>query len=365
MAIIKCPECEHDVSEKALKCPKCGYPIQEYLSSKEEKIEPVKKKRKKKVVAGLIAACAVGAAVLGSVLNSNLFVPQLTVQDITINKWRVTDSTKQGYYYEGIIHSDQKQPFIAVIGQYKSEESAPEFVYVEDGMGVIETYEDKEEDPSIKYRAIGYMNGNPVELSELNVKYKDNDYYDWSYSDYTSCDVLIDIDMKNAETGLLVFDVINETNNETKRNMVAVVHNGKAEYNYSAQLPYKSRGIDVSIIPKLFCRSTLVMQDGYVIEKTYTAEKSNGTLYKSYSGEETLAFTDYDDGFVLYTRELQEGGSKENRNIVKTLSVFLHDGECTLRTYDFVDADETILMPKYEFNVIGYITWERLERETV
>lgn len=385
MAIIKCPECEQDVSDKALKCPKCGCPIQAYLSSKTEKIQTesmkssfseseysaeiqqdsVKHKSKKKMIVGLIAACIVGAAVSGGVLNSKLSVSQLTVQDIAINKWRVTDSTKYGYYYEGVIQSEQKKPFVAVIGQYEDEKSIPEFIYVEDGKGVMETFENTDEDPSIKYRVVGYMAGNPIKLSELDVKYKDSDYYDWEYFDYTTCKVLINIDMDKEETGLLVFDIINETNNETKRNMITVVHNGKAEYNYSAEIAYKARGIDVSIVPRLFCGSTLVEQDAYMIEKPYTAEKSNGTEYKSYLGEETFAFTDYDDGFVLYTEELKEGGNKANRNMVKTQRMFLHDGTCKLTTYDFVDADDAILMPKYEFNIIGYITWIRLEKETV
>ena len=28
MALIKCPECSTDVSDKAVSCPKCGYPMQ-------------------------------------------------------------------------------------------------------------------------------------------------------------------------------------------------------------------------------------------------------------------------------------------------------------------------------------------------
>jgi len=28
MALIKCPECAHDVSDQAASCPQCGYPIQ-------------------------------------------------------------------------------------------------------------------------------------------------------------------------------------------------------------------------------------------------------------------------------------------------------------------------------------------------
>lgn len=394
MALIKCPECEQSVSDKASKCPKCGYPIQEYLNSKVEDAQieipevedipiipvetsatiespadiqqvPTQKKSKKKLFIALIAACVVCVAVLGFALGTNLFATKLTVEDITISKWRLTDSSDYGDYYEGTITSEQEKPFIAVIGQYEDEESTPEFVYVEDGKGIIETYEDTDEDPSTKYRAIGYLGGTPVDISDMKVKYSDSDYYDWSYSDSTSCDVLIDIDMNNTKNGLLVFDVINETNNETERNMIAVVINGKAQYSYYAYLPYKSRGIDVSIVPKLFCESASVASEDYVIEKAYTAEKSETSYSNSYSGEETLAFAGYADGFVLYTRELKEGGNKENRNVVRNMRVFLHDGECTITTYDSVDEDETILMPKYEFNFIGYITWTSLEKEIV
>lgn len=28
MALTKCPECSHEVSDKAINCPKCGYPLQ-------------------------------------------------------------------------------------------------------------------------------------------------------------------------------------------------------------------------------------------------------------------------------------------------------------------------------------------------
>lgn len=36
MAIIKCPECGQDVSDKATSCPKCGYPINKIEIETEE-----------------------------------------------------------------------------------------------------------------------------------------------------------------------------------------------------------------------------------------------------------------------------------------------------------------------------------------
>lgn len=35
MALIKCPECNNDVSTKATSCPKCGFPLEEYIKEKE------------------------------------------------------------------------------------------------------------------------------------------------------------------------------------------------------------------------------------------------------------------------------------------------------------------------------------------
>ena len=381
MALIKCPECEQSISDKATKCPKCGYPIKEYLDSKAEETpsensgddsagtedsanvqKPPKQKNKKKIA--VIAALAVIALALVVAVSIGLFKTKLSVEDITIGKWRLTDSNGYIDIYEGMVTSEQKKPFIAVIGQYDDEESEPNFVYVENGNGVFKTWENSDDDPSIKYRPIGYLVGTQVDISDMKVKYSDSDYQDYTSRDSSSCNILINIDMNKPKNGLLVFDIINETTGETGKNLIAVVVNGKAEYSTSAALPYKARGIDVFIMPKMFCESSDIKSENYVVEKAYKAEKDEGKYLKSYSGEEVLEFPDYADGYVLYTRELKEGGNKENRNSVKNLKVFLRDGECNLTTYDVVSKDETILMPRYEFNIIGYITWTTLEKET-
>lgn len=39
MALIKCPECNHEVSEKAPTCPKCGHPInREKVETEEDRV---------------------------------------------------------------------------------------------------------------------------------------------------------------------------------------------------------------------------------------------------------------------------------------------------------------------------------------
>ncbi len=390
MALIKCPECGQMISDKAEKCPKCGYQMQDSLKEEKEVLPQVgtaegeetnetpateekqetrfsvktvltsvagAKKSKKKtavIIAGIVLVMFVVLYGLGTA-NST---PKVT--EISISKWRLTDSKWYADYYEGSVTSDQKKPFVAVIGQYDSDDSTPQLVYMEDGTGVLKTLESTDDDPSVKYRAIGYLNGSKVDSKSLTTKCKDRDYDD--YSDQTNCYVDIEMDMRNNKTGLLLFDVVNQTNGDRGTNLVAIVVKGKTKYSYYAELPYKSRGIEVSIEPKLFCESNPVKQGDYTVQKDYSAEKDEGKYSTSYSGKMEIAFGDKQDGFALYTRELLEGGNKKNRNDVRNLYNFIHDGECTFTTYDSVGSDETILMPKYDFNIVGYITWNSLEK---
>lgn len=380
------------ISDKAEKCPKCGYQMQDSLDTAEEavtqgaaaEIEEAKeipaaeekqktrfslktvltsvagaKKSKKKTAIIIAGIVLVMFAVLYAVGSAN---STLKVNEISINKWRLTDSRWYSDYYEGSVTSDQKKPFVAVIAQYDDEDSRPELVYVENGEGIFSTSESTSSDPSVKYRAIGYLSGTRVDSKGMTIKYKDRDYTDYSSLEESDCYVDIEMDMRNNKTGLLLFDVVNKTNGDKDSNLVAVVVKGKTQYSYYAELPYKSRGIEIAIEPKLFCESSTVKQDDYTVEKNYSAEKEEGKYSTYYSGEMEMAFSDKQDGFVLYTRELLEGGNKKNRNDVKNMYNFVHNGESKFTTYDSVDSDETILMPKYDFNIVGYITWNSLEK---
>ena len=380
------------ISDKAEKCPKCGYQMQNSLDTAEEVVmqggaaesEEAKeipaaeekqktrfslktaltsvagaKKSKKKTAIIIAGIVLVMFAVLYAVGSAN---STLKVNEISINKWRLTDSRWYFDYYEGSVTSDQKKPFVAVIGQYDSDDSTPQLVYMEDGTGVLKTSESTDEDPSVKYRAIGYLNGTKVDSKSVTASYKDRDYDDYSSLEESGCYVDIEMDMRNNKTGLLLFDVVNQTNGDRDTNLVAIVVRGKTKYSYYAELPYKSRGIEIAIEPKLFCESSSVKQNDYTVEKNYSAEKEEGKYSTYYSGEMEMAFSDKQDGFVLYTRELLEGGNKKNRNDVKNMYNFVHNGESKFTTYDSVDSDETILMPKYDFNIVGYITWNSLEK---
>ena len=392
MALIKCPECGQMISDKAESCPKCGYQMQNSPEKTEDGllqagtaeageteeipagagkhgtsslkaalISAFGAKKSKKKTAIIIAGIALVVFVVIFLLCMANSAPK--VSEISISKWRLSDSYMYSDRYEGSVTADQKKPFVAVIGQYDGESKTPQLVYMEEGAGILKTLESKDDDPSVKYRAIGYLTGTKVDAKSMTMKYKDRDYDD--YSDQTDCYVDIEMDMHNNKTGLLFFDVVNQTNGDKDNNLVAIVVKGKTKYSYYAELPYKSRGIEISIEPKLFCESSPVKQDDYTVEKNYSAEKEEWKSGTSYSGKMEIVFDGKQDGFILYTQELLEGGNKKDRNEVENLYKFVHDDECTFTTYDSAGSSETILMPKYDFNIVGYITWNSLERENV
>ena len=56
MAMIKCPECGTEVSDKAEKCPKCAYPIQStQTEEKTQTIQQTSKKLKKHIIFSVLA----------------------------------------------------------------------------------------------------------------------------------------------------------------------------------------------------------------------------------------------------------------------------------------------------------------------
>lgn len=74
MPLIKCPECNNDVSTAAETCPKCGYPIKKYIERKiDEKIEekhpskPVEKKKGHPILTTLIVLALIGGSIFGVV----------------------------------------------------------------------------------------------------------------------------------------------------------------------------------------------------------------------------------------------------------------------------------------------------------
>ena len=162
MALIKCPECGKEISDKALKCPQCGYPLkgddiadnitsgvntQKGSDSKnilikiKESIHRVfriilsdSKKRLVGIIIIAIALIGIIFSVIGNVIGN-----RLSVEDISIDKWRLTSSGTYYDDYEGTVTSNETNTFVAVIGNYEDSSENPEFVLMEDGKGILET----------------------------------------------------------------------------------------------------------------------------------------------------------------------------------------------------------------------------------
>ena len=113
-----CEECGEMVVNRGgapEKCPKCGCPVQTVLNNGEvnydipspqrdsnnQKLDTVSKKTKKKPVVIATVICAVIFVVIGFILYFNQVPHGLTVKDIAISKWRLTDSSAYFDYYEG------------------------------------------------------------------------------------------------------------------------------------------------------------------------------------------------------------------------------------------------------------------------
>lgn len=66
MALIKCPECGKEISDKSITCPQCGYPLNESREQKEVQDSPKKSSfpRKRAIVFGAIALLVIIAVVV-------------------------------------------------------------------------------------------------------------------------------------------------------------------------------------------------------------------------------------------------------------------------------------------------------------
>lgn len=368
MALMQCPDCGQMVSDRAEKCPKCGFPVRAVLSESashaiDTEPDPVaaSKRNSKKwliiTIAAVVVLALVGTAIF-FICNSR---GGITVSEINISKWKVIETTSYGScYFEATVISPQEEPFVAVIGSYEDDSVYPKLAYVNNGEGKLVVYASEDEDPSIQYRVIGYYPAVEVKSSELTVKYKDREYYDYKYLGETNCFVDIEIQMSSGKNGILLVDLENVTNNDTDYGLSIPIIDGVGKYSYYAELPYKSRGIEISVTAKCFINSQSVSETDYNIEKPFVIEKSEGTYYPYYDGEGVWGFDGFADGFILCTTELTDGGDKSDRNIVNNRAVFLHDGECTIGTYD--SADDGILMPKYDIQIIGYMPWKELTK---
>ncbi len=47
MALIRCPECGHQISDQAIACPECGYPLNNSNSDTDKRLQELREQDKK------------------------------------------------------------------------------------------------------------------------------------------------------------------------------------------------------------------------------------------------------------------------------------------------------------------------------
>lgn len=71
MSLIKCPECDKEISDKVKACPHCGYPFEQPEEAQKVEISSVnikmKKENKKKAIISVIVICCVIVCIFGVV----------------------------------------------------------------------------------------------------------------------------------------------------------------------------------------------------------------------------------------------------------------------------------------------------------
>ena len=120
MALIKCPECNHDVSDKATICVNCGFPIAEMIakgndSDKTESSEPAETPKSKSKT--MRRANGRGTVVK---LSGNRRKPYAV--KITLG-YKRNESGKLVHQYKYIAYSESKAGALAILEQYNQEKN--------------------------------------------------------------------------------------------------------------------------------------------------------------------------------------------------------------------------------------------------
>lgn len=118
MALIKCPECNHDVSDKAKICANCGFPISEMISNgndsdKTESSEPAEPPKSKSKT--MRRANGKGTIVKLSGNRRKPYAPKI------ITGFHLSDNGKLVPNYKYLGYSETKEGALAILEEYNRE----------------------------------------------------------------------------------------------------------------------------------------------------------------------------------------------------------------------------------------------------
>lgn len=370
MALIRCPECGNVVSDKAVQCPKCGYPMSEMKVSVHEL--PNNQKNTKAIETKkwasiywliLVALVSIG---IGIMLIRVLLPSSLTVKDAIINEWRLTESSEHLDRYDATLTSSQKQPFAAVVGFYntpdyngrKPELSMPDLVYMEDGTGTFETDAYLSHDVSTERVPIGYIPCKKCFARDLeSVDYNISDYSESDRGGTTSCLAEVEVEMKKKRTGILIVDISNDTNNYVLVNQKISIVNGCGKVEGRIyDLPWKSRGIELTVTPRAFCEAKSLSDGDYTIPNPFSIDSEKDLVGTKFMGNETIKMGDIcKTGYLLYTCELINGGSAVYRNIVENHIATIDNHIVNISTFYYDNVNKHPLTPQYSIIPTAYL----------
>lgn len=358
MALIKCPECGKEISDKAGKCPHCGYQLQKEKgvvnsNANEEKTSDIFTKRRKIAIILSTVIIAIGTMMFFIIGNN---FNKISIKELDITKWTLVDDLCT---YEGTIVSNEKDKFIAVIGSDDDEIEIPRFVLMDNGIGTLETIDTGS--TLDKYSPIGYLKGKNVDKSDFSkISCMDKDYSDGET--FSSCSIKAEIEMKKKVSGILWVEMKNDLTSEVKKNIMIEVVNGKGNTSiYLGDLPLNSRSVKVDLIPKYFCQCNEIPKDEYKFDTPFSVKAEKGEYGTSYNGSGELLFEDCESGILIYTYNLKEkDGIEKDKNERKNISGFISNKKCEVKTfYSVKNEDDTGNIPEYDIQIIGYINLEK------
>lgn len=163
MSLINCPECGGTVSDKAKSCPKCGYPLSEEFDytnelsgvvdknsdesktieldhydqqSRRQEEGTIKKFTKQFLFGGGVVLTL--SIIAFALLLYRPKTPEVEVEQVELLKWNLVEDKPLSKKYEGILTSETKDPFVAVVGYNDHPNVTPKLVYMEEGKGILQ-----------------------------------------------------------------------------------------------------------------------------------------------------------------------------------------------------------------------------------
>lgn len=161
MALIKCPQCQREVSDKALICPQCGFSVAEYIANSNSSLEV--NNSKKKTLKTILPVV--------SVILTTLLIVGLVVGGMIRDK---REQSKQAY--EEAVQLKANHQYQAAIDAYNQVATWDEnYTFAQSGIDVCESIIKNNEQIAVYFDALRDKHG--VTLNDLRGLFKYSDGY--------------------------------------------------------------------------------------------------------------------------------------------------------------------------------------------